>query len=76
MILTMHGCGNQIAPFQCQIRLLWMPYFLFDIAEKDTVTDLPFYHTVHHLPYGIAYLPSFYIFIGNGFVGKVRLQLR
>ena len=29
----MHGCGNQIAPFQCQIPLLWMPYFLFENNE-------------------------------------------
>lgn len=33
MILTMYGCGNQIAPFQCQIPLLWMPYFLFENNE-------------------------------------------
>ena len=33
MILMMYGCGNQIAPFQCQIPLLWMPYFLFENNE-------------------------------------------
>jgi len=33
LILTMYGCGNQIALFQCQIPLLWIPYFLFENNE-------------------------------------------